>query len=82
MSDIINRHNLFKAPRSRADIKADLTDETARAIVDAEVESREAKTARLRQARLDMEAKRAEEHSSAKPVGAKAPAPGRARSSR
>jgi|GEM_PF-721198 len=82
MNDIINRHNLFKAPKSRTDTKADLTDVTARAIVDAEVESREAKTARLRQARLDMEAKGAEEPSPAKPVRAKAPAPGRARSSR
>jgi len=81
MNDIINRDNLFRAPQSRADTKADLTDQTARAIVEAEVESRKAKTARLRQARLEMEVKSSEEPSPAKPVRAKAPIPRRARSS-
>ena len=82
MNDFINRHNLFRPAKSKADTKADLTNQTARAIVDAETEGREAKTARLRQARLDMEAKSADELSTAQPGRAKTPAPRRARSSR
>ncbi|MCV0350921.1 hypothetical protein R2G56_03200 [Nitratireductor aquimarinus] len=57
MTDAITRENLFrpvpKTPRS----KAELTDSTSRAIVQAETDSREAKTQRLRQARLQMEAR-------------------------
>ena len=57
MTDTITRENLFrpvpKTPRS----KAELTDSTSRAIVQAETDSREAKTQRLRQARLQMEAR-------------------------
>ena len=82
MNDRITKDNLFRAPKSRADIKADLTDQTARAIVDAEVEGREAKTARLREARLEMEAKSGQELSPAKPQRANTPAPTRARTSR
>ncbi|EZQ12916.1 hypothetical protein CF98_30650 [Halopseudomonas bauzanensis] len=82
MNDRITRDNLFRAPKSRADTKADLTDQTARAIVDAEVEGREAKTARLRQARLEMEARSAQEPSPAKPQRSNTPAPTRTRRSR
>ena len=82
MNDIINRHNLFRPATSKADTKAGLTEQTARAIIQAEVESREAKTARLRQARLEMEAKTSTEPAPARPSSAKAPAPRRARSSR
>ena len=78
MNDIINRHNLFRAPKSKAATKADLTDRTARAIVDAEVDRREAKTARLRQARLEMEAKASEETPPAKPPRARLATPRRA----
>lgn len=81
MNDVINRHNLFRAPQSKADTKADLTAQTARAIVDAEVDRREAKTARLRQARLEMEAKASDETSPAKQSRAKAATSRRARSS-
>lgn len=82
MNGIVTQHNLFRPAKSKADTKADLTDQTARAIVDAEVDRREAKTARLRQARLEMEAKALEEPPPAKPPRAKAEAPRRARSSR
>lgn len=84
MNDIINRHNLFRPGKSKADTKADVTDHTARAIVDAEAERREAKTARLRRARLEMEARASEETetSPTKPPRARAAIPRRARSSR
>lgn len=57
MSDITTEHNLFKPKPSRAETKADITDHAARTIIEAEAERREAKTARLRQARLKAEAK-------------------------
>ncbi len=50
---------LFKPALSKAEIKAEVTDRTARAITDADTAQREAKTARLRSARLEMEAKQA-----------------------
>lgn len=56
MSAIITEHNLFKPRPSKAGTKADITDFTARAIIGAEAERREIKTARLRQARLEAEA--------------------------
>lgn len=46
--------------RSKAESKADATDHAARAIIGAEARSREAKTRRLRQARLEREAARME----------------------
>lgn len=68
MSDI-TQHNLFKPPaRSKAESKAQTTDNTARAIIGDEAERREAKTAKLRQARLESEAKAA-----AEPAPVKAP---------
>lgn len=57
MSDIITEHNLFKPRPSKAETKADITDRAARTIVGDEAARREAKTARLRQARLENEAK-------------------------
>lgn len=71
MSDKVNEHTLFKPVKSNAEAKADQTDQTARAITNAEAEQREAKTARLRQARLEREAKAAEEPSPAKPPRAR-----------
>lgn len=47
--------------------KADITDQVARAIIGAEAERRAAKTARLRQARLENEAKLAAKSPPAKP---------------
>ncbi len=57
MSSAITEHNLFKPRPSRTETKADVTSHVARAIVGAETERREAKTARLRQARLENEAR-------------------------
>ena len=57
MSDIIPEHNLFRPKPSKAETKADITNNVARAIIGEEVERRDAKTARLRLARLAAEAK-------------------------
>ena len=73
MSGIITEHNLFKPKPSKAETKADVTTHVARAIVGAEAERREAKTARLRQARLKDEAARATVPSPAKSRRAVAP---------
>ncbi|MDZ5699519.1 hypothetical protein [Chelativorans sp. M5D2P16] len=57
MSRSATKDNLFKPKPSKAETKADITDHTARAIIGDEAARREAKTARLRQARLENEAK-------------------------
>jgi len=74
MTAIITKDNLFRPTRSKAETKAQVTDNAARAIIDAEVDSREAKTERLRQARMKMEADQAEtsEAAPAKKTRAKA----------
>lgn len=46
----------FKPSLSKAETKADITNRTARAITDAATALRDAKTAKLRQARLAQEA--------------------------
>lgn len=56
MSNIITEATLFKPARTATESKADATTNAARAILDDEVVRREAKTARLREARLAMEA--------------------------
>lgn len=48
-----------KPARSKAETKADITDRTARAIIDDESGVREAKTEKLRRARLEREAREA-----------------------
>ncbi len=53
------QHSLFKPKPSKAETKADVTSDAARAIIRDEAERREAKTARLRQERLDSEKKMA-----------------------
>jgi copper oxidase (laccase) domain-containing protein len=58
MAETITKDNLFRAARPGPQTKADLMDSAARAIMKAEADSREAKTQRLRQARLEMEAQR------------------------
>jgi hypothetical protein len=50
---------LFKPKPSRTETKADVTTEAARSIIGAEAARREAKTARLREARLEAEAEAA-----------------------
>jgi hypothetical protein len=56
MSRTIDENTLFKPKASKAETKADITNEAARAIIDDEASRREAKTAKLRQMRLDQEA--------------------------
>lgn len=68
MSDAITKDNLFRPVLSKAQNKSELTDSTARAIIKMEADDREAKTRRLRQARLEMEARQSQQ----------APAKGRA----
>ena len=51
------KEGLFKPLRSKQESKADLTTRTARAMFDAESAARDAKTARLRQARMEKEAR-------------------------
>lgn len=60
MTDAITKNNLFRPAQSKAQNKAELTDSTARAIIKAEADAREAKSQRLRQARLEMEAQQPE----------------------
>lgn len=57
MNRSATKDNLSKPKPSKAETKADITDHTARAIIGDEAARREAKTARLRQARLENEAK-------------------------
>lgn len=68
MSDV-TQQNLFRPARSKAESKADTTNNAARAIIDDEAARREAKTAKLRQARLEQEAAAETE---AKPAARKA----------
>ena len=72
MSRAIAEHSLFKPKPSKAESKADVTNHAARTIVEADAARREAKTARLRQARLENEAKLAAESPPAKPQKSKA----------
>ncbi len=81
MNGIITEHNLFKSKSSKAKSKADITDHAARTIVGAEAERREAKTARLRQMRLEAEAKQAVAPSSSGQRRMKSMVPRRGRSS-
>lgn len=67
MSDVITEHNLFKPKHSKTESKADATTHIARALIGAEVELRNAKTARLREARLENEATRASASSAEEP---------------
>jgi len=53
----IAEQSLFKPKASKAETKADITSSAARAIIRDEAAHREAKTARLRQERLDNETK-------------------------
>lgn len=57
MSRAIDEQSLFKPRPSKAETKADITDHAARAIIGDEASRRDAKTARLRQARLESEAR-------------------------
>ncbi|MCB1438388.1 MAG: hypothetical protein KDJ63_01335 [Nitratireductor sp.] len=65
-SDLAN--SVFRQPRSKAESKADITDRTAREITKAETENRDAKTAKLREARLERERNQPETAEAAKPA--------------
>jgi hypothetical protein len=56
MAKTIEARGIFAPNPSRQDSKATTTTNVARSILEAEVKQREAKTARLRAARLKMEA--------------------------
>ena len=56
MTVATTKDNLFRPVRPDPQTKADITNSTSRAIIQAEADSRDAKTQRLRQARLRMEA--------------------------
>lgn len=58
MSEAVTRDNLSRPVQPGPQSKFEITNSTARAITKAEADSREAKTRRLRQARLEMEARR------------------------
>lgn len=62
----ITKDNLFRPTRSRAETKAEITDQIAKAIIEAEEKRQEEKTARLRKARLESETLRDSARSSAK----------------
>lgn len=68
MKGVPTEHTLFKPSKSKSETKADVTDNAARAIIDDEVARREAKTAKLRRARLAQEADLSSEAEPAKPV--------------
>lgn len=56
MTATISTHDLFRPTRTRSETKAESTDRSARAIIEAEAKRRESKTEKLRQARLEREA--------------------------
>lgn len=67
-----NRDGLFKPNLTKTESKAETVSRVARSMIDQEIAKRDAKTARLREARLAMEA--------AAPKGAKSAGPASARS--
>lgn len=80
MAITITKDNLFRPMRSKMETRADITDQTARAFIRAESEQRDANTARLRQARLENEAKCVAAQPTASTRRAKVTAPRHARS--
>jgi hypothetical protein len=81
MSRPITEYALFKPRMTRPETKADITDHAARVITGDEAARRQAKTARLRRARLENEAKLAAASSPPKLRPKKAASTRRARSS-
>ncbi|MCT8990712.1 hypothetical protein NYR54_10475 [Chelativorans sp. SCAU2101] len=57
MNPAITKDTLFPPRKTNPATRAEATDRAARAIIEEEKKQREAKTARLRQARLEMEAR-------------------------
>lgn len=68
----IAAHREFSTPgKTRTETKAEITNRAARAVIDAETQSREAKTAKLRRARIENEKRIAASPDVAKPKPAK-----------
>ncbi|MCR4265153.1 hypothetical protein [Nitratireductor sp. ZSWI3] len=67
MTGTVAKDDLIRSRRSKAETKAETTDQAARAIIEAETERRQAKSKRLRQARLEREARQATEPNPIKP---------------
>lgn len=65
MTGITASQDQPRPKRSRSEVKAEVTDRAARLIIEAEVQRREAKTEKLRQARLEREAREGEAASKA-----------------
>lgn len=57
MNPAITKDTLFPPRKANPATRAEATDRAARAIIEEEKKQREAKTERLRQARLEMEAR-------------------------
>lgn len=81
MTTTLTKDNLFKPAPSRAETKADITDRSARAIIEKETGDLKNKTERLRQARLEMEAQQKTKAPEAKPRRKKVAALRRGKSS-
>lgn len=58
------RETVFPPARTKPATRAEMTDRAARAIIEEERKLRDAKTARLRQARLEMEARQNKDETS------------------
>lgn len=56
MARSITKENMFAAPLNKSEAKGDVTTRVAQSIIDTEIAARAAKTARLKAARLAMEA--------------------------
>lgn len=56
MARSMTKDNLFATPLNKSEAKGDVTTRVAHMIIDTEIAAREAKTARLKAARLAMEA--------------------------
>ncbi|WP_075995282.1 hypothetical protein [Salaquimonas pukyongi] len=72
MAGMSKLHVPFRSVRSKAEVKADVTNRTARAIIDDEVKRRKAKTEKLRKARLSGETQKVTDTPPGKNKGAKA----------
>ena len=82
MSDVLlTKDNLFKAAPRRPVSKADITDNAAREIIRADADQHSDKKARLRKARLEMEAIRGPAEPASKPRKAAGAKPRRGKSS-
>lgn len=66
----ITKSSLFRPTRLKAETRAEITDQIAKAIIEAEEMRREEKTARLRKARMESEVLRDSPRSPAKKRGA------------